>query len=240
MVRELNAVITGASSGIGKAIAIAIAAAGGAVCLVGRNQERLEAVANSARVNARSVSICQTDLSVDRGVEDLVRHVKREFEPLDALVHCAGIHAVGSLEDCPVDQLDSLYRVNVRAPFALTQSLLPLLKSRKGQIVFINSSQGLSARANAGAFASTQHAIKAIADSLRQEVNVNGVRVVSIYSGRTATPRIEALHGVEGQIYRPELLLQAEDIAQVVVSTLQLPRTAEITNVEIRSAIKSY
>ena len=133
-----------------------------------------------------------------------------------------------------------LYRINVRMPFALTQGLLPLLKLRQGQIVFINSSQGIQARANSGPFAATQHALKAITDSLRQEVNADGIRVLSIFPGRTATPRMKALYEAEGRRYQPKLLLQAEDIAQVVLNAVLLPRSAEITNVEIRPHVKSY
>jgi NADP-dependent 3-hydroxy acid dehydrogenase YdfG len=106
--------------------------------------------------------------------------------------------------------------------------------------VFVNSSQGLRAQPNGGAYAATKHALKAIADSLRQEVNADGVRVLSIYPGRTATPKIEALCQIMDRPYEPELLLQPEDIAQIVVDTLRLPRTAEVTNIEIRPAIKSY
>jgi NADP-dependent 3-hydroxy acid dehydrogenase YdfG len=240
MIHESNAVVTGASSGIGRAIALAIASAGGSICLVGRDKQRLEDVAEAARAAASTALVFRVDLSADRAIEDLVRYVKQDFKPLDVLVHCAGVHAIGSLEKTPVDQLDALYRINVRMPYALTQALLPLLKSRKGQIVFVNSSQGLQARANTGAFASTQHALKAIADSLRQEINAEGIRVLSIYPGRTATPRTKALFAMERQSYRPELLLQPEDVAQIVVNTLQLPRTAEVTNVEIRPLTKTY
>jgi NADP-dependent 3-hydroxy acid dehydrogenase YdfG len=125
-------------------------------------------------------------------------------------------------------------------PFALTQALLPLLKSQQGQIVFINSAQGLLAKPNTGPFAATQHALKAITDSLRQEVSSDGMRVLSIFPGRTATPRMKALYEIEGRPYRPELLLQPEDIAQVVLNALLLPRTAEITNIELRPCVKSY
>ena len=113
----------------------------------------------------------------------------------------------------------------MRLPFLLqTQSLLPLLRLRPGQIVFINSSQGLEARATTGLYASTKHALKAFADSLRQEVNAEGIRVLSVYPGRTATARMKALYKAEGRKYRPTLLLQAEDIAQIVIAALQLPR----------------
>jgi NADP-dependent 3-hydroxy acid dehydrogenase YdfG len=236
----LNAVITGASSGIGSAIAMALASTGAAVCLVGRNAERLEAIAEKARATARSVLECESDLTIDSAVEELALRLKREFDALDVVVHCAGAFAAGKIEATSVEQLDALYRANLRLPFALTQALLPLLRLRLGQIVFINSSQGLEARATTGPFAATQHALKALADSLRQEVNTDGIRVLSVYPGRTATARMESLYEIEGRKYQPELLLQAEDIAQVVMASLQLPRTAEITNVEIRPLIKSY
>jgi NADP-dependent 3-hydroxy acid dehydrogenase YdfG len=239
MISEMNALITGASSGIGRAIAIAIASAGGAVCLVGRNLERLDTVAQAARVAARSVSMYQADLGSDRALEELAAYVRDDFKSLDTLIHCAGRHAAGSIEQISVAQFDELYRTNVRAPYALTQAFLPLLKSRKGQVVFINSSQGLRATANTGAYASTKHAMKALADSLRDEVNADGVRVVSIYPGRTATPTIKALYETEGGSYEPNLL-QPDDIAQVVLNALQLPRTAEVTDIQIRPFIKSY
>lgn len=240
MIHELSAIITGASSGIGKAIAIGIAATRGTVCLVGRDAERLAAVADEARLTARAVSVFRADLSVDNEISDLVQYVERSFSSFNTLIHCAGAHVVGRLEEISVTQLDTLYRINVRAPYALTQALLPLLKSARGQMVFMNSSQGLRAGANGCAYASTKHALKALTDSLRQEVNAHGLRVLSIYPGRTATPTLKVLCEKEGRPYRPELLLQPEDIAEVVVSVLQLPRTAEVTDIEIRPLAKSY
>jgi NADP-dependent 3-hydroxy acid dehydrogenase YdfG len=122
----------------------------------------------------------------------------------------------------------------------LTQLMLPLLKRPQGQIVFINSSAGLSTPANTGHFAATQHAFRALADVLREENNADGVRILSIFPGRTATPRIEALHGSEQRPFRPELLLQPEDIASVVLNALTLPWTAEVTNISIRPMKRTY
>jgi NADP-dependent 3-hydroxy acid dehydrogenase YdfG len=237
---ERTAVITGASSGIGAAIATAIASTGAAVCLVGRNTRRLEAVAGKVRASSQSVLVCTSDLTVDSDLEKLAARVKQEFRGLDVLVHCAGAFVTGTIAATPVAQLDALYRANLRSPFALTRALLPLLKARSGQIVFINSSQGLAARAATGPFAATQHALKGLADSLRQEVNADGIRVLSVYPGRTATPRMKSLYETEGRNYQPELLLQPGDVAQAVMTSLQMPRTAELTNVEIRPLIKSY
>ena len=97
-----------------------------------------------------------------------------------------------------------------------------------------------AARRNVSQFAATQHALKAIADHLREEVNADGVRVISVFPGRTATSRQAALYAREGRPYQPELLLQPEDVASVVVHALALPRTAEVTNVSIRPTLKSY
>jgi NADP-dependent 3-hydroxy acid dehydrogenase YdfG len=234
------AVVTGASSGIGRAIALAIAATGASVCLVGRNHDRLAAVAAVARKTACSVMVHEADLTSDSAVENLTRSIKEDFKTVDILVHCAGAYAKGELESTPVEQLDALYRANVRMPYAVTQALLPFLKIRQGQIVFVNSSQGLNAGRATGVFSATQHALKAITDSLRQEVNADGIRVISVYPGRTATPRMKALYQTEGWDYQPELLLQAEDIAKMVSQALFLPRTAEVTSLEIRPLTRSY
>lgn len=105
--------------------------------------------------------VIKSDLTQDPAVEGLTQLLGQQFKPLDMLVHCAGAFTTGKIETS-VEQLDALYRANVRLPFALTHTLLPLLKLRPGQIVFINSSQGLAAKANTGAYAATQHALKQI------------------------------------------------------------------------------
>src|SRR5262245_41212117 len=162
--------VTGAGSGIGRAIAIELAAAGADVAAVGRRQGALE---ETARAQSGRITVHPTDLTVDEQLASLAS----KFRGLDVLVHCAGAYAQGPLEQAPVEELDLQYRVNVRAPYRLTQALLPALKASQGQIVFINSTAGTTARANVGQYAATKHALKALADSLRDEVNQSGVRV---------------------------------------------------------------
>lgn len=233
------AVVTGASSGIGKAIALGLGAQGATLCLVGRNRERLESVALSARLASPHTLISQTDLTQDAEIEKLSGALRSTFGKVDILVHSAGIIHFGKpLREAPIAELDAQYQANVRAPYLLTQALLPLLKVRPGQIVFINSTSGLGGKAGVGQFSSTQHALKAIADSLRQEVNPDGIRVLSVYPGRTATPRQVGIHAIEGKRYQPELLMQPEDIAAMAVSALGLSRSAEVTDIFIRPMIK--
>jgi NADP-dependent 3-hydroxy acid dehydrogenase YdfG len=138
------------------------------------------------------------------------------------------------MDQASIADFDRQYSINVRAAYLLTQVFLSTLKLRYGQVVYVNSSAGLTARGGVGQYAATKHALKAIADSLREEVNESGVRVLSVYPGRTASPMQEAVYAAENKIYKPEHLMQPEDIASVVINALNLPRTAEVTDINIR------
>ena len=228
------AVVTGASSGIGRAIALELAAQGAALCLVGRKLETLEAVAEIARETAPKVVSYCTDLTVDEDIWKIQACLQQDFGRVDILIHSAGVISMGKLQNVSVHELDWQYRANVHAPYVLTQALLPMLLSCQGQIVFINSSVIMGSGANVGQFAATQHALRAIADSLREEVNADYVRVLSVFPGRTATPRQGLIHELEGKEYHPERLLQPQDVATVVLNALCLPRSAEVTDIRVR------
>ena len=234
---DRSCVVTGASSGIGRAIAVALASAGATVCAVARRRVELEATASRTN-GAGRVALYEADLVVDEQVAGLAEVLGAREGGVDVLVHSAGTISLGDLEAASVRDLDRQYAANVRAPYLLTQALLPALRAKKGQIVFINSTVGLTARANVGQFAATQHALKAIADSLREEVNPHGVRVVTVYAGRTATPRQAKIHALEGRAYPPERLMQPEDVASVVLNALALPKSAELTDVKVRPMLK--
>jgi NADP-dependent 3-hydroxy acid dehydrogenase YdfG len=180
------------------------------------------------------------DLTLDLEITRLTDRVDRELGRLDFLVHSAGVIAFGTHETAPTGNFDLQYQANVRAPYVLTKAFLPLLKSSRGQIVFIASTAALHVRAGLGQYAATQHAFRALADTLREEVNEAGIRVLSVYPGRTATQRQAKIFADEGRVYRPELLLQPEDIAPIVTAALRLPRTAEVTDIRIRPMKKSY
>ena len=234
------AVITGASSGIGKAVALGLAAEGVRTCLLGRKLETLEVVAKLARKYADQVLCYQVDLTVDKDVGGIASLIQQDVGRIDMLVHSAGVISIGRLESAPIEAFDRQYRTNVRAPYALTQALLPMLRANRGQIVFINSSAGLNASAKVGQYAATKHALKAVADSFRHEVNAEGLRVLSIYPGRTASPMQKEVFKMEGREYRPEILLQPKDIAAVVINTLSLPRSAEVTDIQVRPLNKTF
>ncbi len=230
------ALVTGAGSGIGKAIAMGLIAEGATVCLVGRRSEVLEAAAQEMSSQGKCYP---ADVSSDKDLARLSADISKDFGRLDILVHNAGIFISGTLENSSIDDLDSQYRTNVRAPYRLTQIMLPMLKASQGQVVFINSSVGLGIGAvDDGQYAITKHALRAMADSLRAEVNLLGIRVLSVYPGRTATSIQEEIHKLKGEIYRTECLLQSSDVADVVIQALVLSRTAEVTDISIRPMLK--
>ncbi len=233
------AVVTGASSGVGRAVAIALSRQGAQICAVGRNPTALAETVAAVQPFS-SITAFQIDLTSGESLEPLVRHLT-DAGRLDILIHCAGIIHQDRIETARIEDLNLQYATNVRAPYLLTKRLLPLLTTSRGQIVFVNSSAGLDAkRPEAGQYAATKHALRAIADSLREELNPKGIRVLSVYLGRTATPMQEALFREEGKTYHPEMLLQPEDVASVVVQALMVSPTAEVTDISIRAMKKSY
>lgn len=231
-------VITGASGGIGRATALALAGDGTTLYLVGRRVDALEAVAQEARARGAGVHICRADLGRDEETAGLVAGVRQEVGGVDVLVHAAGVIALGTVEELPVEDFDRQYAVNVRAAYVLTQRLLPLLKAARGQVVFINSSAGLTGRRGSGQYAATKHALRGLADSLRDEVNDDGIRVLSLYLGRTATPMQKTIHDAEGRPWHPERLIRADDVAAIVVAALNLPRSVEVTDIAVRPMLK--
>jgi NADP-dependent 3-hydroxy acid dehydrogenase YdfG len=223
---------------VGSAVALALAMARAKINLIGRRPERLETIAAKARSVGAEAKCYRADLASSSSQFEVVQQLKRDLPQIDILVQSAGVHFSGSIEHATITDFDTHYQVNMRAPYVLTQGLLPMLKGRRGQVVFINSSSGIAAKPMTAQYDSTKHALKAIADSLRGEVNVHGVRVLSVYLGRTASDMQKKICEAEERPYRPELLLQPEDVASVILNALSLPRTAEVTDIHIRPMLK--
>lgn len=218
--------VVGASGDIGHAIARTLHEAGAQVLMTGRSLKGLLRIKLSG-AGPRPVLLA-ADLTSPADTDRLAMEL-RVLQPLNAVVLTAGTYARSTSPDMLRRQME----VNLLGPYALLRGTLPLLIDSAGDVVFINSSHALRASGEAGQYAATKHALKAIADSLRDEVNDQNVRVTSIYLGRTAGERQREIAAMEGQPYVPGCLIQPDDVAGLVRNMLQLPRTAEITDVSM-------
>jgi NAD(P)-dependent dehydrogenase (short-subunit alcohol dehydrogenase family) len=230
------AIVTGAGAGIGRAIAVELASQGAIVYLVSRTAGALAELQREIEASGGQARALAADVTVDDDVNAIAEAVGREHGQVHMLVHGAAQFTRGNVEAVSVDEFDALYRTNVRGPYLLTQRLLPLISSAQGQIVFLNST--VTSRAGLSAYAASKHALKAVADSLRDEVNPLGIRVISVFPGRTDTAMQQRVHELEGRAYDGDRLMQPEDVASVVVSSLTLPRTDVVTDVSVRAQRK--
>jgi short-subunit dehydrogenase len=230
------ALVTGASSGIGQAIAITLARAGARLALTGRDHARLEQTAAKAMTacDTCQAAIYTAELTEDEEVARLCEQVSRQRGPLDLLIHAAGIAKLGSIADTPTDLLRDTLAINTVAPYQLTHCLLPDLIKSRGSVVFINSRAGFKTLPTLSHYCASKFALKAIADTLRQEVAPRGVRVMSVYPGKVATPMQEDIHVTRGKPYHPEEFPAPESVAELVLNSLCMPADTVVADVVIQ------
>ena len=227
------AIVTGGSSGIGAATARELGRAGFRVGVVARSEDDLERIAHEIRDAGGDATPYPVDLTDDAELTTFVDALAPGL-PLTALVHSAGMVSLGSVAEADVADLDAQYRLNVRAPWLLTQKLLPRLRAARGHLVFINSGAGLSAKADWSQYAASKFALRAIADSLRGEESSHGIRVTSVYPGRVAGPMQRRVRDMEDEPYREDDYAQPEDVAHQVRALLELPSRVTVTDVSVR------
>ncbi|MEU3185616.1 SDR family oxidoreductase [Streptomyces sp. NPDC006923] len=221
--------ITGAGSGIGAAVARRLHERGDDLLLLARDAGRAKELA-SLFPGARTLV---GDLA---NPDRLSWALAQQSVPdrLDSLLHIAGVIDLGPIGELTPKTWHSQLNVNLVAPAELTRLLLPQLRISHGQVIFVNSGAGLSANAQWGAYAASKHGLKALADALRQEEKPHGVRVTSVYPGRTAGPMQAKVHQQEGKEYDAARWIDPESVATALLAALDLPRDAQIDDVTVR------
>lgn len=219
--------LTGAGSGIGSVLARRLHDRGDELVLLARSEER----AGELRAAYAGATVVVADLAWPESVETLDLP-----DRLDSVVHAAGVVELGAVGELSVDDWSSQLRVNLVAPAALTRVALPALRAARGTVVFVNSGAGLNAHPGWSAYAASKHGLRALADSLRGEEAAHGVRVSSVYPGRTATPMQEKVHRQEGKDYDATDWIRADTVADAIVGLLDLPRDATVPELVIRPA----
>src|SRR4051812_39731188 len=173
--------VTGAGSGIGALLAERLLERGDDLVLLARSTER----AHDLREELPGATVLVADLADAAAVEDVAEQLP---ESLDSVVHAAGIVDLGPVAELAREAWQSQLAVTLVAPAVLTRVALPALRAGRGTVVFVNSGAGLVAHPQWSAYAASKFGLRALADSLRAEEQEHGVRVTTVFPGRTATP----------------------------------------------------
>ncbi|MGI5403078.1 SDR family oxidoreductase [Streptomyces sp. CA-135486] len=221
--------ITGAGSGIGAAVARRLHERGDELILLARDAGRAKELAAQYE-GARTLVADLSDpdrISRSLGMQPMPDH-------LDSLLHIAGIVDLGPIAELRPKTWHQQLNANLISPAELTRLFLPQLRASQGHVLFVNSGAGLKAHAEWGAYAASKHGLKALADSLREEEHAGGVRVTSVYPGRTAGPMQAKVHSQEGKEYDASRWISPESVATTILTALDLPRDAEINDLTVR------
>jgi len=217
-------IITGASSGIGKATAEVLSRAGMKCVLTGRSTEKLEALAASLD----EAAVCVGDITDPQLPERLITTARERFGRLDALFNNAGIMNIGSVEDADIDALCYMIRVNYEALVRMSYHVLRFFKKQgRGFLLNTSSLAGLKTFPRFGVYNGTKFAVEALTDALRMEMAGSGVRVAAVEPGRTGTHLFD--HWAEDEKFDPaDGMLTPEDVARAVRFMLEQPEEVVI------------
>lgn len=221
--------ITGAGSGIGAAVTRRLLERGDDLWLLARDAGRAKELA----AEYPGAHTLVGDLAEPERLSWAFGH-QAPPDRLDSLLHIAGVVDLGPVGELTPKIWQHTLAANLVAPAELTRLLLPQLRLSHGHVLFVNSGAGLSANADWSAYAASKHGLRALADALRHEEHGNGVRVTTVYPGRTATPMQEKVHRQEGKDYDAARWIDAESVATTVLTALDLPRDAEVTDLTVR------
>ena len=223
--------ITGASQGIGAAIAknFAKEVKGVRLALVARNVTGLQTTAKACAKLGAKAGVYECDVSNAESVALMAGAVIRSFGPVDVLINNAGAFTMAPFVDTKVDEFDRMIAVNLRSAFLVTQAFLPaMLKRKRGDIFFLSSIAGLGAYPNAAAYCAAKFGVTGLAKVLRAETKDHGVRVCCVHPGATWSPSWEQ-SGV-----KPERIMPAEDIARAILDVYRLSRRTVVEEIVLR------
>lgn len=190
-IKNSTILITGASSGMGKEIAIQLADTAKQIILVARNEKQLNILADTLKTINPALSVCikLCDLSKRDHLEKLVIDINQEFAGIDILINSAGLAQIGFLHETDFDDIDKLVKINILALSALTRAFLPaMIKNGKGGILNFSSFFGLKILPAYSAYAGTKHYVTGFSDSLRAETAGTGVVVSTVFPGPVKSP----------------------------------------------------
>ncbi|HCX9769516.1 TPA: SDR family oxidoreductase [Staphylococcus aureus] len=221
------AVVTGAGSGIGEAIATLLHEEGAKVVLAGRNKEKLQNVAN--QLSQDSVKVVPTDVTNKEEVDELIKIAQQTFGGLDIVINSAGQMLSSKITDYQVDEWDSMIDVNIKGTLYTAQAALPtMLEQSSGHLINIASISGFEVTKNSTIYSATKAAVHTITQGLEKELAKTGVKVTSISPGMVDTAITAAYNPTDRKKLEPQ------DIAEAVLYALTQPKHVNVNEITVR------
>ncbi|HBE7534272.1 TPA: SDR family oxidoreductase [Staphylococcus aureus] len=221
------AVVTGAGSGIGEAIATLLHEEGAKVVLAGRNKEKLQNVAN--QLSQDSVKVVPTDVTNKEEVDELIKIAQQTFGGLDIVINSAGQMLSSKITDYQVDEWDSMIDVNIKGALYTVQAALPtMLEQSSGHLINIASISGFEVTKSSTIYSATKAAVHTITQGLEKELAKTGVKVTSISPGMVDTAITAAYNPSDRKKLDPQ------DIAEAVLYALTQPSHVNVNEITVR------
>lgn len=232
-IRGKTVVVTGASKGIGKALAIGLAKEGANLAISARSGDVLGKVAEEVRSLGVDAHAFTGDMSVEKDIKEFVRLSVDKFGGLDILINNSGTGHFHAVAEFPTSDWDAMFNLNVRGLFIATRESLPhLRKAAESVIVNVASIAGKNAFKGGGGYAATKHAVLGFSRCLMLEERDNGVRVLAICPGSVRTAFFDSHQDVSQS--RLDNMLRPDDVADSVIHMIRLPQRAMVSEIDIR------
>ena len=224
------AIVTGASSGIGKNISIQLAQNNFMVILIGRNQKKLKHIERRIKLSGNDCIIINADITNEQSVENILANIKSP-KSIEVLINNAGIGVFNKIENISVEEWDRQINTNLRASFLMTKLIVPyMIKNKTGKILFINSVAGISSYPFSSAYVASKFGLRGFSSSIRKELREHNIKVISIHPGAIDTPFWE---NVKGEFPRDEML-SPDDVVDSILHTILAPNNVVCEELIIR------
>ncbi len=232
MDRQRVALVTGATEGIGRALAFALGKAGWSVGVCARTGARVTDLLRDLAAADVTAAGLPCDVSDAAQVEALMAHVTERLGSIDTLINNAGVLYGKPILELTLEEWDRTFAVNMRALFLMSRAVIPSMRERgAGNIVNIASLAGRNGFAGGTAYSASKHAVLGFSKSLMMEERKNGIRVIAVCPGSVATPMLADQPMLPVNADR---ILQPEDVANTIVAALELPNRAMVSELDIR------
>lgn len=228
-----TALVTGAGKGIGKAIALALAAEGVHIGLVARTEKDIQAVADEITAQGVKAAYAAADVSNRSEIEAAVEKIKESLGEIDILINNAGTGTFGKFLELEPEVWEEQIRINVFGVYYTTRAVLPsMIERQTGDIINISSTAGKSGAANTSAYSASKFAVFGLTESLMQEVRKQNIRVTAMAPSTVITDLANSAGLIKGD---PERVMHPEDFAELIIAQLKLNRRVFVKEASIFS-----